>query len=230
MRTLTIFFQTSVGRKTLMAITGILLVGFLFGHMLGNLQILMGQDALNSYAEHLQSLGPALWVIRIGLLTLFLTHVYLSIVLKRENSLARPVKYQQDTTVKATIASRTMILSGLVILAFLIYHILHYTMGVVPTAGFTNHDYMGRHDVYTMVVRNFRSLPIALSYVIAVALLSMHLRHAIQSALQTMGFHARGGKGSSEKVSLGLAILIFIGYVIVPVSVFLNIVKLPGEV
>ena len=120
-------YRTSIGAKAVMAITGAMLFLFLIGHLAGNLLIFKGQDAINSYAQGLQNLGAGLWVIRLGLLAVFLLHIATAMRLHHGNREARPVAYYHEDTVKATWASRYMMMTGLVVLAFVIYHLLHFT-------------------------------------------------------------------------------------------------------
>lgn len=185
--------RSTIGSKFLVAITGLMLVGFLLAHLSGNLLIFKGQDAINNYAKMLKDLGPGLWVMRIGLLTVFVVHVGLAIKLTRRNAAARPEKYQFNATVQASSASRTMVYTGLLILAFVVYHLAHYTLGWVQTKNGTNflnlHDQLGRHDVYAMVVAGFSNPLVTLSYIIAQVILAFHLSHGISSVFQTLGWN-----------------------------------------
>src|SRR5947209_8884416 len=142
-----------------MAITGFALVGYVIVHMLGNLQVFQGPEALNAYAHTLKSMPKLLWTARIGLLVLFLAHVYLGVKLYAENRAARPVGYVRFRYAEASLATRTMLLSGLVLLAFIIFHLLHLTLGAVKPENFdrveTLPDGHTRHDVYAMVVLGF---------------------------------------------------------------------------
>jgi succinate dehydrogenase / fumarate reductase cytochrome b subunit len=197
--------------------------------MLGNLQVFSGPDAVNGYAEKLASLGSLLWVVRFILIASFVIHIVISTQLRMENTSARPVAYAMQNTVKATLASRTMHLSGMVILAFLIYHILHFTVGYFNSEYFHLQDYSERHDVYSMIIMNFRNPLISLSYITAVTVLSLHLRHAMQSVVQTLGWSGFGIMKYFDKISLTLAIVVFTGYTSVPLAVIFKIIKLSGE-
>jgi succinate dehydrogenase / fumarate reductase cytochrome b subunit len=150
-----------------MAISGALLLVFLVVHMSGNLLVLKGPDAFNDYGHFLKTHPQLLWPARIGLLVLFVLHIYLGISLARENRAARPTPYASKNTVQATLASRTMALTGLLILAYLIYHLLHFTIGVVQPQFFSGVDGQGRHDIFTMFVLGFRDPIIFASYVVA---------------------------------------------------------------
>ncbi|MEA3246324.1 MAG: succinate dehydrogenase cytochrome b subunit [Gemmatimonadota bacterium] len=181
-------FGASIGRKLVAAATGAALLVFLFGHLFGNLKVFQGQDALNSYAAWLQG-HPLLWVARVGLLVVFVTHVYTTVTLAIENRRARPVRYEEYRPTKSSFASRYMLLSGLVVLAFVVYHLLHFTFGVIDSANTRLLDPTGRLDVYASVVRSFHNAWIAWSYVVAIGLLGLHLAHGITSAFQTAGVH-----------------------------------------
>lgn len=218
---------SSVGRKTVVAITGVLLVLFVVVHMLGNWNMFLGQNAMNTYAATLQGLGGLLWVARIGLIAIFLLHIFFTIQLNIENRMARPIQYKKKDYVKASLTSRTMVLSGLLLLAFVVYHLLHYTLGVVQPETFKEQlkDSMGRPDVYTMVIYGFRNPIISISYIIAMLLLSMHLNHAVQSVFQTLGFTTKNIFPKLIQFSRGFAVFIFIGYTLIPLSILLGFVN-----
>lgn len=219
-------FTSSVGRKFLVALTGSLLIIFIIAHMVGNWNMFLGQDAMNSYAEKLQNLGGLLWIVRIGLLVVFVIHVFLTIQLNIENKMARSIPYKKKDYIKASLASRTMALSGILILAFVLYHLLHYTLGVVQPETFKANltDSSGRPDVYRMVIYGFQNPLISLSYIVAMVFLSMHLDHAVQSVFQTFGLTTKRIFPTLIKISHGFAILIFIGYSLIPVSILIGII------
>src|SRR5450432_2608237 len=121
------FYRSSIGRKWVVALTGLVLVGFVVGHLIGNLQIFLPPDYINTYAHKLQALGPLLWIVRLGLLLAFALHVINTIALVKENLAARPARYAVKRTKRATIASKTMMISGLILLTFIIFHIAHFT-------------------------------------------------------------------------------------------------------
>lgn len=219
------FLQTSVGKKIAIAITGALLIGFVLGHMLGHLQMFAGADKYNNYAKTLQDLGPILWVIRLGLLAIFMMHVRLAIQVTLENRKARPVKYHVNATQRASLASRTMIASGMVILAFVVYHILHFTMKVTHPEYNSLMDAQSRPDVYRMMVDSFHNPAIVGTYLLALILLSFHLSHGLFSVLQTLGFNHPKIDAKVKAVSVGFSVFLFLGYASVPVAIFLNIIQ-----
>ncbi|MCB1322654.1 MAG: succinate:quinone oxidoreductase, partial [Leptospiraceae bacterium] len=158
-------FQSSIGRKTLMAVTGAALILFLFAHLSGNLLMFAGQDAMNNYAVSLREMGPLLWIARIGLLTIFVIHIGIGISLSIQNRRARPERYQYEKTIQASVASRFMIQTGLLLLFYLLYHLAHFTLGLAHEQYFHLVDTSGRHDVYSMVVLGFRQWYISLIYI-----------------------------------------------------------------
>jgi succinate dehydrogenase / fumarate reductase cytochrome b subunit len=230
---------TTVGSKYVVALTGIALTGFVIGHMSGNLLIFRGRDALNSYAQFLKEHPGPLWAARIGLLVTFLLHVSIAIRLTQRNRAARPTRYAYEDTVQASWASRTMIWSGLVILAFLIFHLLQYTFGLVaatapngtnflelhqPLTQTTPKDPAYRHDVYEMTVYGFRSVPVSIAYIIAQLFLGLHLSHGVSSTFQSMGWSAPRWWCTLRTVGLVVALAVVIGNIAMPLAVLSGIV------
>jgi succinate dehydrogenase / fumarate reductase cytochrome b subunit len=214
--------RSSLGRKLLMAASGLALVAFLLVHLIGNLYVFQGREALNAYAAWLKA-NPLLWPARIGLLAAFGLHVWLGVSLARENRAARPVRYAHGLAQPArTLASRSMALSGAVVLAFVIYHLAHFTFGAVQPEAHSLVDAKGRHDVYGMVVAGFRNPWVLASYLAAVVLLGAHLAHAVQSALQTFGVRYRHGQRLVPGLALAVVAAITLGNLALPVGVFLG--------
>ncbi len=223
-----ILITTSVGKKILMAVTGFISFGYIVGHMAGNLQIFVGQDRLNTYAEALHSLGAMLWLIRLFLLACFGTHIWLGIQLKLENMAARPISYKKADTVQATLASRTMVWTGSIIGAFAIYHLLHFTVRNTDPRFADLVDSLGRYDVYSMVILGFQNPLISGFYILAVGLLCFHLSHGFASMFQSIGWCNDRSKKTLERLSVAISTLIFLGYISVPIAVLMDIVKLPA--
>jgi succinate dehydrogenase / fumarate reductase cytochrome b subunit len=220
------FWRSSIGGKVTMAVTGVLLFGFVLAHLLGNLQLLAGPDAINSYAKWLHDKGPLLWVARIGLLAIFVLHVVTAIRLSRANRAARPVPYASEATVQATFASRSMVLSGLTVLVFVVYHLLHFTFGVTnPEHHAMKAARAGGHDVHTMVATSFGVPAIAIVYAAAQVVLFLHLKHGIQSLAQTLGLHHGRWTPIVRTLSFVLALLIAGGNALLALSVVTGIVK-----
>jgi succinate dehydrogenase / fumarate reductase cytochrome b subunit len=221
-------FRSSVGRKAIMAVTGLGLVVYVVAHMLGNLQIYLGRDVINSYAQMLKGAPVLLWTARIGLAALFVAHIYLGVTLYAENRAARPVRYVRYEPRAATISSRTMLISGLVILAFVVYHLLHFTVGTVLPENFQRREAIAggadRHDVYAMVVLGFRQPAVAASYVIAQLFLGLHLYHAVPSLFQSLGLKHPRYNALIDKLGLGITLAVVLGNVSIPLSIWLGLV------
>lgn len=182
--------SSSIGAKWVMALTGLGLLGFVIAHMLGNLQLFLGQDAYNGYAHKLQSMGGLLWVARLGLLALLLAHVAAAVKVTRSNRAARPAPYATPQRSAVTsYAARTMFLTGLAVLAFVIFHLAHYTFGIVQPDSFSrdNLDLLGRPDAYGMMIAGFSNPLVAALYVVAHVPLCLHIGHGASSLFHTLG-------------------------------------------
>ncbi len=219
---------SSIGKKIWMAVTGLSFVGFVTGHLIGNLQIFLGQEKLNSYALFLHDLGKLLWVVR-GTLAIFLIiHVWTGVRLYFQNKSARPVSYYRHQSIETGVTSKTMIWSGLGLLLYVVYHLLHFTFIVTNPeyAGLT--DAAGRYDVYSMVILGFQNYLISGVYIVAMFALAFHINHAIPSVLQTLGLTRPEYRNALKRLGNIVAVVFFLGYVSMPVAVLLNILKLPG--
>ena len=222
---MTICGRTSLGKKALMAITGLMLLGFVIMHLLGNLNIFLGPAALNGYAEKLRHFGPLLWVARLGLLGAVVVHIWTAVALTVENRRARPVAYQQYAPAATGPAALTMGLTGILLLSYIVYHLLHFTFGKAHPQFYGAVDAQGRHDVYRMVVGSFSVPGISLVYVLAMALLCFHLSHGIASTCQTLGVSTERTRPLIERGSRLLAILLFLGYSAIPLAVLLGAIR-----
>jgi succinate dehydrogenase / fumarate reductase cytochrome b subunit len=233
------FFTTTVGMKVTTAITGTVLTLFVVGHLIGNLKLLGGQDALNSYAHFLQGLGVWLWVARGSLLAALVVHMTLALYLKKKALAARPVGYAHPNTVVASYASRTMAWTGAVIFAFLLFHLAHYTFGLIGTVEAHNYqdpnkvahvrvgyldliDDKGRHDVYSMTVAGFRQPVIAALYVVAQLFLLFHLSHGIASVFQTLGLNTPRVQPFIRRLSWTVATLLAAGNIGLVTAVYMD--------
>lgn len=220
------FLHSSVGRKMIVAITGVILLLFVIGHLLGNLQIFLGPDWINSYAQHLRDLGILLWLTRGVLLLAVILHIWFTIQLAIENKRARPEAYIDKRPVKATFASRHMVVSGLVVLVFIIYHLLHFTFRKTdPRFDQLHLDPHGHHDVYSMMVYGFQNIYVSIFYVIGLFLLMLHLTHGASSFFQSLGLN---NKKLTPRLATGARILawvLFVGYTSIPVAVFFGFVR-----
>jgi len=215
---------STIGTKTVVAVTGVVLVLFVVGHMLGNLQIYLGPDAINSYAEFLKSKPGPLWMIRMGLLAALLLHIGGIVKLTLANKRARPVAYAQKKPVQSTLASRTMAYSGAILLAFIVYHLLHFTIGVTNPEHFHLKDAMGRHDVYSMTILGFQQPLVALSYIIAMGLLGMHLGHGVASLFQSTGLRNPQFLPTIELIGRIIAVLVVLGNISIPLAALLGLI------
>ena len=219
------FWRSSIGSKTLMAITGVLLFLFVVAHLVGNLQIFAGPEKLNGYAKMLADLGPLLWVARLSLLAIFVLHVATAIRLSRANKKARPVPYAREETIQATFASRSMLLSGLSLRAFVVYHLMHFTFGAVHGDDYVLKQGGGGHDVYAMVVASFSQAPIAFAYIAFQVLLFFHLSHGLQSFAQTIGVNHARYTPKIKSLSFLLAALVAGGNILLALAPMLGLVK-----
>jgi len=219
------FFRSTVGLKIIVAITGLLLIGFVVAHLLGNLQMFAGPEYMNDYAAKLKSLGPLLWIARAGLIAIFVVHLSAAIMLSVRSKRARPKSYEYSATVQAPTSSLTMMLSGPVILGFVLLHLAHFTLHYTHPEYATLMDETGRHDVYRMVVYGFQNVTYSIIYIAALALLSMHLSHGIPSFIRTLGFNRPQLSPLVNKLGKGIAAFIFLGFVSIPVAVQLGMLK-----
>jgi succinate dehydrogenase / fumarate reductase cytochrome b subunit len=220
-------YRSSIGKKYVMAISGFALFLFVIAHMAGNLQIFLGRDAINSYAAFLKSKPGLLWSARAGLLILVLLHITAAIQLVSENNDARPVKYKEGRPTAASLASRTIFVSGLVIFAFVIYHLLHFTFGVTNPEFLTSKDPIDplRHDVYGMMIAGFSNPWVSVFYIISMGLLCLHLSHGVSSAFQSLGIRNKGNVRAIHRVARIAAIVVFIGNCAIVVAVLLRWVR-----
>lgn len=218
---------STVNAKFVMAVTGLGLLAFVTIHMLGNLQIYLGQDALNAYAKKLKGMPALLWAARLGLLATFVGHVTVAIWLKRRNRAARSTSYVVRDSFDTTLASRTMLTSGLVVLAFTLFHLAHFTLGYIQGDAHHLTDSQGRHDVYSMVVLGFQNRLISALYLVAMIVLWFHLKHAIVSVAQTLGISTAKNRRLIAAVGLALSTIIVLGNISIPVSVMTGLVQLP---
>jgi succinate dehydrogenase / fumarate reductase cytochrome b subunit len=221
-------FRSSLGKKYVMAVSGGGLFLFVVGHMLGNLQIYLGPEAINAYGHFLQSTPEILWPARIGLLTLVGLHIYCAITLTAENREARPVPYASPKYPAASFASRTMIVSGLVLLFFIVYHLLHFTV-MAKSINLTHQDFGAledskhRHDIYRMLIIGFGNPAVSFFYVFSMALLYLHLSHGVSSMFQSLGWKKNSYADLVHKFAQTISLLIFLGNCSIPVCILLGI-------
>ena len=210
----------------IVAVTGVILILFVTGHLLGNLQIYLGPEWINAYSQHLHDLGPLLWMIRAFLLVCVLLHIYFTILLAIENKRARPESYRDRSYVKASWASRHMVVSGPVVLSFIVYHLLHFTFRTTDARfDLLQHDAMGRYDVYSMMVYGFQNVYVSTFYIVGLFLLTLHLTHGSSSFFQSLGLNNHRLTPKLALAGRVFAWLLFIGYVSIPIAVLLGFIK-----
>jgi len=223
-------FNSSLGKKFLMALTGVALVMFVVVHMVGNLQFFLGREVLNHYAHVLKSNPEILWPSRIGLLSCVIIHITMAIWLTIENRTKRLTGYAVKDTGAASLASRTMIYSGTISGAFIVYHLLHYTV-LLQSINLTGRDFSvfrdvhGQPDVYRMMIIGFSNSAVSGFYLLGVGLLCFHLSHGIWAMLQTLGLVNETYRTTIERASVIGAGLLFIGYASIPVTILTGLVK-----
>lgn len=228
------FLRSSLGKKYVMAITGFALFLFVIFHMLGNLQVFLGPNQINAYAAFLKSKPFLLWSARFGLLLMIVLHVISAIQLSRENRAARPIPYGHFEVVAASYASRTMLMSGIIIFVFIIYHLLHFTLAVpqvnllakaadFPNANFLElRDSLGRHDVYRMMLLGYSNVWVSGFYVLSMALLWLHLSHGVSGMFQSMGWKNQNYAKLIHGFAFYSSLIIFIGNGSIPIAILLD--------
>ena len=214
------FARSSIGRKVVMAVTGVILVGFVIAHLLGNLQVYLGPEAMNGYAVWLRQVlhGTGLWIARAVLLVAVLLHIWSATSLTLSSRRARPVGYREQKWRESTYASRTMRWGGVIILLFVIYHILHMTTGTV-------HQSFIEGDVYHNFVSGFRVVPVSLFYIFAMLALGLHLKHGVWSMFQTLGVSHPRYIRAAHALAWIVAIVVVVGNISFPVAVLAGVVK-----
>lgn len=238
-------FSSSLGKKYLMALTGFVLIGFVTGHLVGNLQIFSAPEKINGYAAFLQGLGPALWAVRLFLLLCVGIHIWAAVQLTLGNNEARPVNYDVRRTIRTTLSSKLMRWSGFTVFAFILFHLAHFTLGAVKEEAFNNAYVMQTgyhllgipvidagakvHDVHTMMVLGFQSPLISILYVIAIALLTNHLWHGFSSAFQSLGLRTTRWAKGLQVVTRAFCILYLLGNIAIPAAILAGVVKEHGR-
>jgi len=222
--------KSSLGKKYIMAVTGCCLFLFVVGHMVGNLQIFLGREAINRYAYFLQSNPELIWPARLGLLVMVGLHIWSATKLSLENRAARPLEYEVYQPLGSTYASRTMLLGGSIVFVFIVYHLLHYT-AQVQYLNLTGRDFAAfmeelpgqvpaeRHDVFKMMVVGFSSPWVSGFYVLGLTLLCLHLSHGASSMFQSLGWKNEAYRPFLDRAAQVVAVVIFLGYTSIPVAI-----------
>jgi len=212
-------FDATIVKKAVMAVTGVILFVFVVGYLLGNLQPCLASERINAYAAFLRSNLELLWGVRILLLVSVIAHIVVTVQLASLKSKARPVGYAKKKNAHSTIASRTMYYSGPMIAAFVIYHLLHMTAGVV-------HPDFQEGEVFANLVYGFQQIPVSIAYIVAIAFLCLHLNHGIYSTFQTLGAAHPKYMPRIKRAAAVISILLFLGYISIPISVMAGIIHL----
>ena len=230
MNIITHVFNSSLGKKYIMAVTGSVLFLFVIGHLVGNLQIFLGPEAINRYGHFLQSNPELIWPARLGLLLMVGLHIWSATLISLENKAARPVGYEVYQPVGSSYASRTMLVGGSIALVFIVYHLLHYT-AEVQYLNFSGQDFAAfmeklpgqvpaeRHDIFKMMVVGFSKPLVSGFYVLGLALLCLHLSHGASSMFQSLGWKNEAYRPFLDNAARVVAMVIFLGYTSIPVAI-----------
>lgn len=225
---ITTLYRSTIGRKVIMAVTGLAWIGFVFFHMYGNTKIFLGRSYFNEYAHGLRELGAPLFghlhlltLMRGALVVTLILHVWAAVTLAQKARAARPVQYAMHKSNTSTFASQYIRWGGIAILFFIIYHLAHFTWGFSAL----NADFM-RDDPYSNVVNGFQSVPNVFIYLVAVTALGLHLYHGVWSMCQTLGLNNKNASPTIRLVALALGVLIPLGFAAVPLSILFGIVEL----
>ncbi|MGA9523098.1 MAG: succinate dehydrogenase cytochrome b subunit [Myxococcaceae bacterium] len=205
--------------KFVMAVTGIAMLGFLVGHLAGNLQVFGGYEGINAYGAFLKGSPGILWTTRIGLLIALGLHIWAGVRLSRINHAARPQAYAVKKNRASSWYARYMLVSGTIIFAFLVFHLLHFTVGSIFPKQFALLDPLGRHDVFSMMVLSFQIPWVVVFYVVAMTLLFFHLGHGIWSMTQSLGFWGPRFTPAMMKIGVAIAILLAVGFATMPIAI-----------
>ena len=221
-------YRSTIGKKIIMAVTGLMLVGFVIVHMAGNLQMFIGPAKMNGYAAFLKSTGELLWVARLGLLAALVLHVLMAWQLTQIKTKARPVGYERRDPQVSTLASRTMRWGGVLLLVFIVFHILHFTTGTVfPMASRPDAMYpeFSEANVYGNVISAFRNPLVSAFYVVAMLFLMLHLFHGAWASVRTLGLSKPSRHPLHRRISTAIALVVWLGFTAIPVAVLLGAIR-----
>ena len=221
------FYRSTIGKKIIMAVTGLIGIGFVILHMAGNLQVFVSQDKINSYGALLHGpLAELTWLLRIVLIVAVVLHVLMAYQLTMLSRAARPVGYQQKEPQVATIASRMMKWGGVLLLVFIIVHLLHFTTETIDPGGWRGMtDSQGHRDVYGNMVASFRIWWVAAFYIIAMIALGLHLYHGAWSSMRTLGYAKSSAHPLHRRIALVVTLIVWLGFTIIPVGVIAGIIR-----
>ncbi len=221
------FYRSTIGKKIIMGITGLIGIGFVIVHMAGNLQVFVGPAKINGYGALLHGpLAELTWLIRIVLIVSVILHVLMAYQLTRVSQAARPIGYQKKQPQVATLASRTMKWGGVLLLVFIVVHLLHFTTEQIDPAGWRGmSDLRGDRDVYGNIVGSFRIWWVSAFYVIAMIALGLHLYHGAWSSIRTLGYAKSTPNPLHRKLALAVAAIVWLGFTIIPLAVLAGFLR-----
>jgi succinate dehydrogenase / fumarate reductase cytochrome b subunit len=221
------FYRSTIGKKIIMGVTGLIGVGFVILHMAGNLQVFIGQDKINSYGAMLHGpLNELTWLLRIVLIVAVILHVLMAVQLTQRSAAARPIGYQQRQPQVSTLASRTMKWGGVLLLVFIVVHILHFTTETIDPGGWRGMtDGQGHRDVYGNIVASFRIWWVALFYIVSMLALGLHLYHGAWSSVRTLGYAKSSPNPLHRRIALTIAVIVWLGFTLVPVGVIAGLIR-----
>jgi succinate dehydrogenase / fumarate reductase cytochrome b subunit len=227
MSSLKAFYRSTIGKKIIMGVTGLIGIGFVIAHMAGNFLAFAGAQKINEYSAALHGpLGELLWVLRVVLIVAVVLHVLMAYQLTRLSSAARPIDYQRKTPQVATLASRTMKWGGVLLLVFIVFHILHFTTQTVDPAGMRGmEDVRGDRDIYGNLVASFRIWWVAAFYILAMVALGLHLFHGAWSSVRTLGYAKPSDHPLKRRIALVLSVVIWAGFTLLPLSVIFGVLR-----
>jgi succinate dehydrogenase / fumarate reductase cytochrome b subunit len=227
MKVVTNMVESSLGKKFIMAVTGLVLFLFVVAHLIGNLQVFLGPEAINRYGHFLQSNPELIWPARLFLILMVVLHIWSATKLSLENKAARPVPYGEYQPVGSSYASRTMLMSGIIIFIFILYHLLHFTAQVqyINLTGRSFVDFVDpekRHDIFKMLIVGFSKIWVSAFYVLGIALLCLHLSHGVSSMFQSLGWKNKAYGPCLDRAARATAWLLFLGYISIPIAILLG--------
>jgi succinate dehydrogenase / fumarate reductase cytochrome b subunit len=221
------FYHSTVGKKVIMAVTGLIGIGYVILHVAGNLQAFAGREKINGYSALLHGAGAELlWLVRVVLIIAVVLHVVMAVQLTQRARAARPVKYHEREPQVSTMSSRTMRWGGALLLAFIVFHILHFTTRQVDPAGWAHRvDASGRYDIYGNMIASFRIWWVSAVYLVAMVALGLHLWHGVWSFGRSLGVAKSSGHPLRRRIAPILAVAIWLGFSIVPIAVLLGVIR-----
>src|SRR4051812_31765464 len=221
------FYRSTIGKKIIMGVTGLIGIGYVILHMAGNLQAFVGPQKINAYGALLHGpLAELTWLLRIVMLVALVLHVIMAYQLTRLSSAARPIEYQRKEPQVATLASRTMKWGGVLLLVFIVVHLLHFTNEIIDPGGWRGMtDSQGHRDIYGNLVASFRIWWVAAFYIVSMIALGLHLFHGAWSSLRTLGYAKESAHPLRRRIALVITAIIWLGFTIIPVSVIAGFMR-----